>query len=128
MPFTYVSTYTDPDTGLSATVSAFYDATTGDVEYVRIQNDRDLDLNLHVLQQFSQADPARPANWNDPDGTGVVRFGPVRANRGTVTQATVGALHLKYAFGSPYYGDEYLTSTGQGPLDAGGEVQLVLTR
>lgn len=123
--FVYASYYPDNS---AAEMTATYDP--GDdnaVSEAHVDNGWPADGSFVVLQQYSLSDPARPEEWDDPEGTGVVVHGPVAAPQGVVTDEDLAALGLRFATSlSPYYGDEYLTSTGAGTVPAGGEIQLAL--
>lgn len=124
LTFTYYANYPDaPSSELTAT----YDPENGNqVSTVHVLNNWPVSGGFVVIRQFSLSDPARPADWDDPGGTGMVVHGPLMAPAGQSTDFDVAALGLVYAVDSPYYGDEYLTASGEGSLPAGGEIQLSL--
>lgn len=121
--FTYQANYPDaPSSELTATYDPEADNA---VSEAHVDNKWPVDGGFVLIQQFSATDPARPDGW---DENGVIVFGPESAPAGVVTDIDLTALGIRYATElSPYYGDEYLTVTGDGTLlPAGGEVQLAL--
>lgn len=123
--FTYTSYYED---NAPCGIVAIYDPENDNaVGSANVDNGWPVPGGMVVLQQFSASDPARPEEWDDPNGTGVVVHGPIPAAEGVITPVDLTALGLRFATDlSPYYGDEYLTATGDGTVPAGGEIQLAL--
>ncbi|OLT13027.1 hypothetical protein BJF79_03765 [Actinomadura sp. CNU-125] len=124
LTFTYYSHNSDI---IASELNATYDPSNGNaVSTVHVDNNWPTDGGFILIRQFSVTDPERPADWEDPTGLGNVVYGPLTAAADALTDFDVSALGLVFAFDSPYYGDEYLTASGEGSLLAGGEIQLQL--
>lgn len=124
LTFTYFANHSS---GSQAELNATYDPSNDNlVSTVHVDNKWPTDGGFVLIRQYGATDPDRPVDWEDPTGLGVVVYGPLNAPTDALTDFDVSALGLVFAFDSPYYGDEYLTATGEGSLPAGGEIQLQL--
>lgn len=106
---------------------------SGQVMTVHVTNDWSTACTFMLLQQFNSADPNRPSGWSDPTGNGVrVWPDPPPATQLTVAagqteQFDVSALGLVFMVGQTgWYGDDFCTSDGTGPVNLGGEIQLAI--
>lgn len=135
MAFTFTYTWAYLDSSLAHAYGEYTPGPdgSGPITAVHITNGWPVTCTFYVIQQFNAADPAKPSDWSDPTGTGV-RVWPeeppavqIQVGPGDSDSVDVTGWGLIYKVGQTgWYGDEFSSSDGSGPIIAGGETGLAL--